>query len=154
MSFVAFILNRPYTVISGLILTVLLGVGAALRMPVDIFPEIDVPVVAVVWTYNGMQALDIQNRILTLHERQLASEVDDLERIEATSYYGVGVEKVFLHQGADVTRAIAQLSSSALLVLKYLPPNITPPLVLRYGATDVPIIQLSLSSPSLPELDA
>src|ERR1700722_16639463 len=151
MAFVAFILNRPYTVISGLILTVLLGVGAALRMPVDIFPEIDVPVVAVVWTYNGMQALDIQNRILTLHERQLASEVDDLERIEATSYYGVGVERVFLHQGADVTRAIAQLSSSALLVLKYLPPNITPPLVLRYGATDVPFLQLILSRPSLPD---
>jgi multidrug efflux pump subunit AcrB len=144
-------LQRPYTVISGLILIALLGAGAALRMPIDIFPEIDVPVVAVVWTYNGMPALDIQNRILTLHERQLASEVDDLERIEATSYYGVGVEKVFLHQGADVTRAIAQLSSSALLVLKYLPPNITPPLVLRYGATDVPIIQLSLSSPSLPD---
>jgi multidrug efflux pump subunit AcrB len=151
MSFVAFMLKRPYTVISGLILISLLGVGAALRMPIDIFPEIDVPVVAVVWTYNGMPAQDIQNRILTLHERQLASEVDDIERIEATSYYGVGVEKVFLHQGADVTRAIAQLSSSALLVLKYLPPNITPPLVLRYGATDVPIIQLSLSSPSLPD---
>ena len=106
---------------------------------------------AVVWTYNGMAAKDIQNRILTLHERQLASEVDDIERIEATSYYGVGVEKIFLHQGADVTRAIAQLSSSALVVLKYMPPNITPPLVLRYGATDVPIIQLSLSSPSLPD---
>jgi multidrug efflux pump subunit AcrB len=151
MSFVAYMLKRPYTVISGLILISLLGVGAALRMPIDIFPEIDVPVVAVVWTYNGMPAQDIQNRILTLHERQLASEVDDIERIEATSYYGVGVEKVFLHQGADVTRAIAQLSSSALLVLKYLPPNITPPLVLRYGATDVPIIQLSLSSPSLPD---
>jgi multidrug efflux pump subunit AcrB len=151
MSFVAYMLQRPYTVISGLILVALLGVGAALRMPIDIFPEIDVPVVAVVWTYNGMPALDIQNRILTLHERQLASEVDDIERIEATSYYGVGVEKVFLHQGADVTRAIAQLSSSALLVLKYMPPNITPPLVLRYGATDVPIIQLSLSSPSLPD---
>src|SRR5271169_5919311 len=151
MSFVAYMLNRPYTVISGLILIVLLGVGAVSRMPIDIFPEIDVPVVAVVWTYNGMPAQDIQNRILTLHERQLASEVDDIERIEATSYYGVGVEKIFLHQGADVTRAIAQLSSSALLVLKYLPPNITPPLVLRYGATDVPIIQLSLSSPSLPD---
>ena len=120
-------------------------------MPIDIFPEIDVPVVAVVWTYNGMPAQDIQNRILTIHERQLASEVDDIERIEATSYYGVGVEKIFLHQGADVTRAIAQLSSSALVVLKYMPPNITPPLVLRYGATDVPIIQLSLSSPSLPD---
>src|ERR1700726_956956 len=151
MSFVAFMLKRPYTVISGLILIVLLGIGAVSRMPIDIFPEIDVPVVAVVWTYNGMPAQDIQNRILTLHERQLASEVDDIERIEATSYYGVGVEKIFLHQGADVTRAIAQLSSSALVVLKYMPPNITPPLVLRYGATDVPIIQLSLSSPSLPD---
>src|SRR5450432_4677966 len=151
MSFVAFMLKRPYTVISGLILIALLGVGAVSRMPIDIFPEIDVPVVAVVWTYNGMAAQDIQNRILTLHERQLASEVDDIERIEATSYYGIGVEKIFLHQGADVTRAIAQLSSSALVVLKYMPPNITPPLVLRYGATDVPIIQLSLSSKSLPD---
>ena len=110
-------------------------------MPVDIFPEINIPVVSVVWTYNGMSADDIQNRILTLHERQLASLVDDISRIEATSYYGVGVLKVFLHEGADVTRAVSQLASSALVVLKYMPPNITPPLVLRYGATDVPIIQ-------------
>ncbi len=120
-------------------------------MPVDIFPEIDIPVVAVVWTYNGMSAEDIQNRILTLHERQLASLVDDISRIEATSYQGVGVEKVYLHEGADVSRAVSQLASSALVVLKYMPPNITPPLVLRYGATDVPIIQLSLSSKSLPD---
>ncbi len=86
-----------------------------------------------------------------MHERQLASLVDDISRIEATSYDGVGVEKVYLHEGADVTRAISQLASSALVVLKYMPPNITPPLVLRYGATDVPIIQLSLSSSSLPD---
>ncbi len=128
-----------------------MGIGAALRMPIDIFPEIDIPVVAVVWTYNGMSAQDMQNRILTLHERQLASLVDDISRIEAVSYQGVGVEKVYLHEGADVTRAISQLASSALVVLKYMPPNITPPLVLRYGATDVPIIQLSLSSKSLPD---
>ena len=128
-----------------------MGIGAALRMPIDIFPEIDIPVVAVVWTYNGMSAQDMQNRILTLHERQLASLVDDISRIEAMSYEGVGVEKVYLHEGADVTRAISQLASSALVVLKYMPPNITPPLVLRYGATDVPIIQLSLSSKSLPD---
>ncbi|MEA3109259.1 MAG: hypothetical protein QOI88_3864, partial [Gammaproteobacteria bacterium] len=108
-------------------------------------------VVAVVWTYNGMSARDIQNRILTLHQRQLASLVDDISRIEAVSYQGVGVEKVYLHEGADVTRAVSQLASSALVVLKYMPPNITPPLVLRYGATDVPIIQLSLSSKSLPD---
>src|ERR1700720_1236078 len=151
MSVVEFALKRPYTVVATLLLICLVGVGAALRMPVDIFPEMDIPVVAVVWTYNGMSAQDIQNRILTLHERQIASLVDDIARIEATSYYGVGVLKVYLHEGADVTRAVAQLASSALVVLKYMPANITPPLVLRYGATDVPIIQLGLSSSSLTD---
>src|ERR1700745_920051 len=151
MWFAAFALKRPYTIVASLILVCLMGVGAALRMPIDIFPEIDIPVVSVVWTYSGMNARDIRDRILTLHERQLASLVDDISRIEATSYAGVGVEKVYLHEGADVTRALSQLASSALVVLKYMPPNITPPLVLRYGATDVPIIQLSLSSNSLPD---
>ena len=151
MSVVETALRRPYTVVATLILVTLMGIGAALRMPIDIFPEINIPVVAVVWTYNGMSAQDIQNRILTLHQRQLASLVDDISRIEAVSYEGVGVEKIYLHEGADVTRAVSQLASSALVVLKYMPPNITPPLVLRYGATDVPIIQLSLSSKSLPD---
>src|ERR1700742_4154303 len=151
MSVVEIALKRPYTVVAMLILISLMGIGAALRMPVDIFPEIDIPVVSVVWTYSGMSAQDIRDRILTLHERQLASLVDDISRIEATSYAGVGVEKVYLHEGANVTRALSQLASSALVVLKYMPPNITPPLVLRYGATDVPIIQLSLSSNSLPD---
>ena len=151
MSFVRYVLGKPYTVAAVLLLVALLSIGEALRMPVDIFPSIDIPVVSVVWTYAGMSAPDIQNRILTLHERQLASLVDDISRIEATSYQGVGVEKIYLHEGADVTRAISQLASSALVVLKYMPPNITPPLVIRYGATDVPIIQLSLSSNSLPD---
>ena len=151
MSVVESVLRRPYTVVSILILICLLGAGAASRMPVDIFPEIEIPVVSVVWTYSGMSAQDMQNRILTLHQRQLASLVDDISRIEATSYTGVGVEKIYLHEGADVTRAISQLASSALVVLKYMPRNITPPLVLRYSATDVPIIQLSLSSNTLPD---
>jgi multidrug efflux pump subunit AcrB len=151
MPLVEYVLRRPYTVAALLILIGLLGIGEALRMPVDIFPEMDIPVCSVVWTYAGMDAVDIQNRILTLHERQMASLVDDISRIEATSYEGVGVEKVYLHEGADVTRAVAQLASSALVVLKYMPPSITPPLVIRYGATDVPIIQLSLSSDSLPD---
>src|SRR6202030_2543053 len=151
MWFADFSLRRPYTIVASLILVCLMGIGAGLRMPVDIFPEIDIPVVSVVWTYSGMSARDIRDRILTLHERQMASLVDDISHIEANSYDGVGVEKVFLHEGADVTRAVSQLASSALLVLKYMPPNITPPLVLRYGATDVPIIQLSLSSSSLPD---
>jgi multidrug efflux pump subunit AcrB len=151
MSLVRYILNHPYTVAALLMLIALLGSGEALRMPIDIFPEMDIPVCSVVWTYAGMDAVDIQNRILTLHERQMASLVDDIARIEATSYEGVGVEKVYLHEGADVTRAVAQLASSALVVLKYMPPNITPPLVIRYGATDVPIIQLSLASHTLPD---
>ena len=151
MSLVRFVLKHPYTVAATLILVCLLGIGAALRMPIDIFPEINIPVVSVVWTYSGMSATDIQNRILSLHERQMASLVDDISRIEATSYEGVGVEKVYLHEGADVSRAVSQLASSALVVLKYMPPNITPPMVLRYGATDVPIIQLSLSSKTLPD---
>lgn len=151
MSVVEIALKRPYTVAAALILVALMGIGAALRMPVDIFPEMDIPVVSVVWTYNGMSAQDIQNRILTQHQRTLASLVDDISRIEAVSYQGVGVEKIYLHEGADVTRAVSQLASSALAVLKYMPPGITPPLVIRYGATDVPIIQLSLSSRSLTD---
>ena len=120
-------------------------------MPTDIFPEINIPVVSVVWTYNGMSAYEMQRRILNYHQRQLASLVDDMSRLEATSYNGVGVIKVYLHEGADVSRAITQLTSSAAVVLKSMPRNMTPPLILRYGATDVPIIQLSLSSNTLTD---
>ena len=134
-----------------LVLIVLLGVGAAARMATDIFPAINVPVVSVVWTYSGMTPTEIQDRILTLHERQMPALVDDIDHIEANSYQGVGVIKVYLHESADVTRAVAQVASSALIVLKYMPPNTTPPMVIRYGATDVPILQLSLSSPALPD---
>src|SRR5262249_17397296 len=94
-----------------------------------------------------------QNRVIAIHERQMASLVDDVARMEATSYNGIGVIKVYLHEGADVSRAVSQLGSSAQVVLKYMPRNITPPLILRFGATDVPIIQLSLSSSSLSETD-
>jgi multidrug efflux pump subunit AcrB len=148
---IAWLLKRPYTIASLLVLVVLLGVGAAMRMPIDIFPSINVPVVSVVWTYSGMTPSEIQNRILTLHERQMPALVDDIDHIEANSYEGVGVIKVYLHESADVTRAVAQVASSALIVLKYMPRNITPPMVLRYGATDVPILQLSLSSKSLTD---
>jgi multidrug efflux pump subunit AcrB len=151
VAFIAFVLKRPYTVIATLALVCLLGVGAIARMATDIFPEINIPVVSVVWSYAGMSAPEIQDRIVALHERQLASLVDDISRIEANSYNGVGVIKVYLHEGADVSRAISQLASSALVVLKYMPRNITPPLILRFGATDVPVIQLSLSSRTLTD---
>jgi multidrug efflux pump subunit AcrB len=151
MSLAGFALKRPYTIVSLILLVCMLAVGAWQRMPTDIFPEIDIPVVSVVWIYNGMSAPEMQNRIVTFYERQLASLVDDIARIEANSYAGVGVVKVYLHEGADVSRAISQLESSAAYALRYMPRNITPPLILRYGATDVPIIQLSLSSNALPD---
>src|SRR5579864_9054426 len=151
MGLVSFVLKRPYTVFSVVILVLVMGVLAVIRMPTDIFPEINIPVVSVVWTYNGMSAPEIQNRILALHERQMASLVDDISRMEANSYTGVGVIKVYLHEGADVSRAVSQLTSSAQTVLKSMPRNITPPLILRYGATDVPIIQLAMSSDTLPD---
>jgi len=151
MSVAGFSLRHPYTVVALIMLVCVLAGGALTRMPTDIFPEIDIPVVSVVWTYSGMSAPEIQDRIVTLHERQLAALVDDISRIEANSYAGVGVIKVYLHEGADVSRAVSQLASSALVVLKYMPRNITPPLILSYGATDVPIIQLSMSSNSLSD---
>ena len=151
MSLAGFSLRRPYTIFAVITLMCLLAGGAAQRMPTDIFPEINIPVVSVVWTYNGMSAFEMQRRILNYHQRQLASLVDDMSRLEATSYNGVGVIKVYLHEGADVSRAITQLTSSAAVVLKSMPRNMTPPLILRYGATDVPIIQLSLSSNTLTD---
>ena len=141
----------PYTVAAVVMLVCMLGVMAALHMPTDIFPEINIPVVSVVWTYNGMSPEEMQYRIVSLHERQLASLVDNIDHIEANCYEGVGVIKVYLQDGADVSRAVSQLSSSALVVLKYMPRSITPPLILRFGATDVPIIQLALSSKTLTD---
>lgn len=151
MSLPKFSLTHPHSVAAIIILICLLGFGAVSRMPTDIFPEINIPVVSVVWTYSGMSAEEMQDRILIKHERQMASLVDDIERIEANSYAGVGVIKVYLHEGADVSRAITQLSSCAQTVLKSMPRNITPPLIVRYSATDVSVIQLSLASKYLPD---
>jgi multidrug efflux pump subunit AcrB len=151
MSVAGFALNRPYTIVAGIMLVCILAVGAVQRMAMDIFPDINIPVVAVVWAYGGMTAPEIQDRILTLFQRQVAQEVDDVARIEATSYTGVGVVRVFLHEGANVSRAVSELSSSALEAMKYMPRNIIPPAILPYSATDVPIIQLSLSSNSMSD---
>lgn len=151
MSLPRFSLTHPHSIAAIIALVCMLGAGAVWRMPIDIFPAIDIPVVSVVWTYNGMSAEEMQDRILVKHERQMASLVDDIGRIEANSYTGVGVIKVFLHEGADVSRAVSQLASCAQTVLKSMPRNITPPLIVRYSATDVPVIQLALASRFLPD---
>jgi multidrug efflux pump subunit AcrB len=151
ISLAEFSLNRPFTVAAGILLVCLLAAGAFTRMAMDIFPEIDIPVVAVVWNYSGMSAPEMRDRVATLYQRQVAQEVDNVARIEATSYTGVSVVRVFLHEGASTELAATELASSALAVLKYMPRNITPPSILPYSATDVPIIQLSLSSNSLSD---
>src|ERR1051325_4342502 len=154
MSLVRFALRKSYSVIAIVVLVCLLGGLATTRMATDIFPEINIPVVAVVWTYSGMNAQEIQDRMLSVHQRQMPSMVDDIDKLEANAYSGVGVIKVYLHEGADISRAVSQLSSSAIYVMKYMPRNVIPPQILKYSATDVPIIQLSLSSTSLADTKA
>jgi multidrug efflux pump subunit AcrB len=151
VSLAEFSLKRPFTVAAGILLVCLLSASAVSRMAMDIFPEINIPVIAVVWNYAGMSAPEMRDRIATLFQRQVAQEVDHVARIEATNYTGVSVVRVFLHDGASTALAATELASSALAVLKYMPRNITPPSILPYSATDVPIIQLSLSSDSLSD---
>jgi multidrug efflux pump subunit AcrB len=121
MSLAEFSLKRPFTVVAGILLACLLAAGAFSRMAMDIFPEIDIPVVAVVWNYSGMSAPEMRDRIATIYQRQVAQEVDNVARIEATSYTGVSVVRVFLHEGASTALAATELASSALAVLKYTP---------------------------------
>jgi multidrug efflux pump subunit AcrB len=142
MSLAEFSLQRPFTVAAGILLVCLLAVSAFSRMAMDIFPEINIPVIAVVWNYAGMSAPEMRDRIATLFQRQVAQEVDHVARIEAINYTGVSVVRVFLHDGASTALAATELASSALAVLKYMPRNITPPSILPYSATDVPIIQI------------
>jgi len=144
-------LRRPYTFVVLAILLLLGGAVAVLRMPTDIFPSIDIPVVSVVWTYNGLSAQDMAQRIVTGYERSLTTDVDNIEHIESQSLPGVAVIKVFFHPGADINRAISQATAGAQSILKQMPPGATPPLVLSYNASTVPILRLALGSDTLPE---
>jgi len=144
-------LRRPYTFIVLAILLLLGGAVAIVRMPTDIFPSIDIPVVSVVWSYNGLSAQDMAQRIVTGYERSLTTDVDNIEHIESQSLPGVAVIKVFFHPGADINRAISQATAGAQSILKQMPPGATPPLVLSYNASTVPILRLALGSDTLPE---
>jgi multidrug efflux pump subunit AcrB len=127
------------------------GPLALLRMPTDIFPNIDIPVVSIVWSYNGFSAEDMAKRITSNYERALTSDVDDIEHIESQSLNGVSVVKVFFHPGADINRAIAEAASNAASILRILPPGTLPPNIITYNASTVPILQLGLSSDTLAE---
>jgi multidrug efflux pump subunit AcrB len=144
-------LRRPYTFVVVAILILILGTLAALRTPTDIFPNINIPVVSIIWNYTGLAPQDMANRIITLQERNLTTTVNDIEHLESQSLNGVAVIKVFFHPGANISTAIAQIAGQSQTQLKQLPAGTTPPLIITYSASSVPILQLALSSPSLSE---
>jgi multidrug efflux pump subunit AcrB len=144
-------LRRPLTPFVLAILILIFGPLAALKTPTDIFPDIRIPVIAVVWTYRGLPPDDMSGRVIYYYERQLSSSVNDIEHIESQSLPGVGIVKIFFQPGVDIRTATAQVTSLSQTVLKQLPPGITPPLILNYNASTVPILQLALASPQMTE---
>ncbi|HWX53286.1 MAG TPA: efflux RND transporter permease subunit [Verrucomicrobiae bacterium] len=144
-------LRRPYTFVVLAILILILGTLSALRTPTDIFPNINIPVVSIIWNYTGLAPSDMASRIITLQERNLTTTVNDIEHLESQSLNGVAVIKVFFHPGANISTAIAQIAGQSQTQLKQLPPGTTPPLIITYSASSVPILQLALSSPTLSE---
>src|ERR1700744_1730394 len=144
-------LRRPYTFVVLALFIMIIGPLAALRTPVDIFPDIRIPVVAIVWQYTGLMPEQMAGRITTQSQRALTTTVNDIEHIEATSYNGLGIIKVFFQPNADIRLANAQITAISQTQLKQMPPSTTPPLILNYNASTVPIIQLALSGSGLSE---
>jgi multidrug efflux pump subunit AcrB len=151
LAIVRIALNRPYTFVVAALLILLLGVLAALRMPVDIFPSINIPIVAVAFQYQGLPPDQMSGRITTPFERALTTTVNDIEHIEANSYTTFGVVKIYFHPSVNIATANAQVTAIAQTLLKQLPAGATPPLILNYSASTVPIIQLALSGKGLTE---
>ena len=151
MWIVALALRRPYTfIVMAIVIIILMGV-TVVRTPTDIFPDINIPVVSVVWSYTGMSPQDIADRIVTNSERGINITVNDIEHIESQSVSGLGVIKVFFRPGTNVQGAIAEITAICQTTLRGLPPGTVPPLVISYSASTTPIVQLGLSSKTLPE---
>ncbi|MBS0582550.1 MAG: efflux RND transporter permease subunit [Proteobacteria bacterium] len=144
-------LSRPYTFVVLALLIFIIGPLAALRTPTDIFPNINIPVIAVAWQYTGLPPDQMAGRISTPFERALTTMVNDIEHIEANSYTGFGIVKIFFHPGVNIATANAQVTAAAQTMVKNMPPGTTPPLVLNYSASTVPILQLALSGKGLTE---
>jgi len=151
LAIVRIALSRPYTFIVAALLILLIGTLAALRMPVDIFPSINIPIIGVAWQYQGLPPDDMAGRIVTPFERALTTTVNDIEHIEANSYTTFGIIKIFFHPTANIATANAQVTAISQTLLKQMPPGATPPLIVNYSASTVPIIQLALSGKGLTE---
>src|SRR6266403_2274685 len=144
-------LRRPYTFVVLAILILILGTLSIFRTPTDIFPNINIPVVSIIWNYTGLSPTEMSNRIITLQERNLTTIVSDIEHIESQSLNGIAVIKVFFHPGVNISMAIAQIAGQSQTQLKQLPAGTTPPLIITYSASSVPILQMALSGPTLSE---
>jgi multidrug efflux pump subunit AcrB len=151
LAIVRIALSRPYTFVVAALLILLLGTFAALRMPVDIFPNIDIPIIAVAFQYQGLPPDQMAGRIITPFERALTTTVNDIEHIEANSYTTFGIVKIFFHPSVNIATANAQVTAISQSLLKQMPVGTTPPLIINYGASTVPIIQLALSGQGLTE---
>ena len=144
-------LRRPYTFVVMAILILVMGVIAILRTPTDIFPNINIPVVSVIWNYNGLVPKEMADRIVSVTERNMTTIVDNIEHVESQSLYGIAVVKVFMQPNASIDRAVAQITASSQTQLRQLPPGTTPPLIIAYSASSVPVLQLALSGQGLSE---
>jgi multidrug efflux pump subunit AcrB len=144
-------LRRPYSFTVMAILIVLVGVVTITRMSTDIFPNINIPVVSVIWSYAGVAPEEMEKRFVTVSERAMTTTVNDIEHIESQSYNGVSVIKVFFHEGAKVEAGVAQITSIMQTLLRIMPPGTTPPLIIQYSASNVPILQLGLTGKGLSE---
>src|SRR6266851_5012514 len=144
-------LSRPYTFVVLALLLFLVSPVVMMRTPVDIFPSINIPMVSIIWTFNGLVPSEMETRITSIYERALTTTVGNIEHIESQSLNGVSVIKVYLQPQANVDGAIAEVTAEAQATMKQLPSGITPPLVIRYSASTVPILQLGLSGKGLSE---
>src|SRR5258706_477779 len=142
-------LTRPYTFVVMALVILLLTPVVLLRTPVDIFPDINIPVISLVWTYNGLQPQEMERRITSNVERGITTLVNDVEHIESQSLNGIAVIKVYFQPGANIQTALAQAGAISQTFLRFLPPGTTPPLVIIYSASTVPVIQLALTSDTL-----
>jgi multidrug efflux pump subunit AcrB len=140
-------LNRPYTFIVLAILILLLSPAVILRTPTDIFPNIDIPVISVAWTYTGLNPEDLETRLTTPFEKGLTTLVDNIEHIESTTYNGTAVVKIYLQPGTSVDRANSQVVALSGFILRLLPPATQPPEIINFSASSVPVLQLGVSGP-------
>src|SRR3979409_537327 len=151
MWIVGLALARPYTFVVLALLTAVMGVLSIVTMPMDIFPRINIPVVTVIWSYAGLSPTEMQNRIVTTTERAFTTTVNGIEHIESVALRGTAVTRIYFQPSVPIASAIAQVNAQAQQIVRALPPNIFPPLIIQYNAASVPVLMASLSSDELPE---